>query len=111
MGHDDFAVCDAAKTVVICDIEGAEGELLDPIAAPGLTRADVLVEVHEGMRPASLALLTARFEASHRIQRIDRVLRPDRLPGWTEDLSDLDRLLLLWEWRSSPTPWLWMEAA
>jgi len=24
-------------------------------------------------------------------------------------LGDLDRLLLLWEWRSTPTPWLWMR--
>jgi SAM-dependent methyltransferase len=109
--HADFAVCLGAKTVVICDIEGAEGELLDPVAAPGLMRADVLVEVHEGMRPGLLAILTARFSASHRIRRIDRVLRADRLPDWAEDLSDLDRLLLLWEWRASPTPWLWMEAA
>jgi hypothetical protein len=27
-----------------------------------------------------------------------------------QELSDLDRLLALWEWRSGPTPWLWMEA-
>jgi SAM-dependent methyltransferase len=107
----DFALCETAKTVVICDIEGAEAELLDPMAAPGLLRADILVEVHEGMRPGLLAQLTTRFGASHRITRIDRTLRPDRLPAWAEDLSDLDRLLLLWEWRASPTPWLWMETA
>lgn len=107
----DFALCEAAKSVVICDVEGAEAELLDPMAGPGLLRADILVEVHEGMRPGLLALLTSRFGASHRITRIDRALRPDRLPAWAEDLSDLDRLLLLWEWRASPTPWLWMESA
>lgn len=107
--HADFALCLAAPTVLICDIEGAEADLLDPAAAPGLRQADILVEVHEGMRPGLLADLTARFATSHRITRIDRTLRPDRLPPWAEDLSDLDRLLLLWEWRASPTPWLWME--
>ncbi len=107
--HADFVLCDRVRTVVICDIEGAEGDLLDPVAAPGLASADILVEVHEGMVPGLLAKLAARFASSHRITRIDRVLRPDRLPGWTEDLSDLDRLLMLWEWRASPTPWLWME--
>lgn len=40
---------------------------------------------------------------------LDRAMRPDLLPGWTETLSDLFRLVLLWEWRASPTPWLWME--
>jgi SAM-dependent methyltransferase len=107
--HADLALCSDAETFVLCDIEGGEGALLDPTKAPGLTHADILVEVHEGMRPGLLATLTARFEPTHRVTRIDRVLRPDLLPDWAETLSDLDRLLLLWEWRASPTPWLWME--
>lgn len=109
MTHGDFALYAAAPTFILCDIEGAEAELLDPARAPALARADILVEVHEGMRPGLLATLTARFAASHRITRIDRGLLPDLLPLWAEELSDLDRLLLLWEWRASPTPWLWME--
>ena len=107
--HADLTICAAAPTFILCDIEGAEAELLDPAQAPALGLADILVEVHEGMRPGLLASLTARFAASHRITRIDRELRPDLLPDWAETLSDLDRLLLLWEWRASPTPWLWME--
>ncbi len=107
--HADFALCAQAGTFILCDIEGAEGDLLDPSRAPGLEEADVLVEVHESMRPGLLAALRGRFEATHRITRIDRTLRPDLLPAWAEGLSDLDRLLLLWEWRSTPTPWLWME--
>jgi hypothetical protein len=31
------------------------------------------------------------------------------LPEWMEGLSDMDRLLALWEWRTGPTPWLWMQ--
>ena len=31
------------------------------------------------------------------------------LPDWMAEMSDLDRLLALWEWRTGPTPWLWME--
>lgn len=106
----DLALCAQAPTFVLCDIEGGEADLLDPRLAPDLARADLLVEVHEGMRPGLLATLEGRFAATHRITRIDRGLRPDLLPPWAETLSDLDRLLLLWEWRASPTPWLWMEA-
>lgn len=109
MSHDDFAICRTQPTVVICDIEGAEFDLLDPIAAPGLCHADILVEVHEGMRPGLLQTLQDRFAATHRIHPIGRKIDGSGLPGWTETLSDLDRLLLLWEWRASPTPWLWME--
>ena len=107
--HADLVLCAAAPTFVLCDIEGAEGALLDPALAPALVEADLLVEVHEGMRPGLLAALTARFAPSHRVTRIDRTLQPDLLPDWAETLSDLDRLLLLWEWRATPTPWLWME--
>ncbi len=109
MDHADFAVCRGQPTVLICDIEGGEGELLDPVAAPGLLHADILVEVHEGMRPGLLALLQARFAATHKITRLDRRLDDSAMPPWADGLSDLDRLLLLWEWRSTPTPWLWME--
>ena len=94
---------------MLCDIEGAEGTLLDPSLAPALAGSDLLVEVHEGMRPGLLATLTERFAATHRVTRIDRALQPDLLPDWAEALSDLDRQLLLWEWRATPTPWLWME--
>lgn len=109
IGPQGFDRCLAAPTVVICDIEGAEDGLLDPTLAPGLCAADLLVEVHEGQHPGLLDRLSARFASTHRITRLDRRLAPEALPAWTEALGDLDRLLLLWEWRASPTPWLWME--
>lgn len=109
-GHLDFDICAAGRSVVICDIEGGEDALLDPLAAPGLIRADVLVECHPGLAPGVTERLIARFAPTHRITRIDRKLDDHALPGWMEELSDLDRLLALWEWRSGPTPWLWMEA-
>jgi hypothetical protein len=108
--HPDLAICADQPTVIICDIEGAEGTLLDPIAAPALTRADILVEVHEGMAPGLMASLTGRFDATHAITPIGRKLDDTGLPDWTEGWSDMDRLLALWEWRSGPTPWLWMQA-
>jgi hypothetical protein len=107
--HADLACCSDAPTFILCDIEGGEATLLDPVLAPGLADADMLVEVHEGMRPGLLSALSDRFKPTHRITRIDRSLRADLLPAWAERLSDLDRLLLLWEWRATPTPWLWME--
>lgn len=107
--HSDFAVTARQPTVVLCDIEGAEIYLLDPEAAPGLLQADILVECHDSFDPGISATLTRRFAATHTIRRIDRALNPSALPGWMEELSDLDRLIALWEWRAGPTPWLWMQ--
>lgn len=96
------------RTVIFCDTEGAEEVLLDPAAAPGLLAADLLVEVHEGMKAGRKDLLLARFGATHDCRVIGRRVDAAGLPDWAEGLGDLDRLLLLWEWRSTPTPWLWM---
>lgn len=108
--HADFDICTGAGgALVICDIEGAEDELLDPQAAPGLAHADILVEVHEGLKPGLLARLQDRFAPTHRVTRLDRRLAPDALPPFAQGWSDMDRLIALWEWRAAPTPWLWME--
>ena len=98
------ALCDP-QTVIICDIEGAEGDLLDPTHAPRLAQVAILVETHGA---AVLDRLQARFAPTHAITRLDRVATTDSLPEVAEAWSDLDRLLALWEWRSQPTPWLWM---
>ena len=105
----DFDGLIAGRTLILSDIEGEEVALLDPEAAPRLREADLLVEVHEGMRPGALDLLERRFSRSHSVRRINRRLTDEGLPDWAEGLSDMDRLLLLWEWRATPTPWLWMQ--
>lgn len=108
MHHGDFDMCHTARAVVICDIEGAEADLLDPIRAPGLLAADILVETHDCITPGLSQLIARRFAASHNVQVIGRALDGRGLPPWMESLSDLDRLIALWEWRTGPTPWLWM---
>jgi len=107
--HGDFDICLSARTVVICDIEGAEDSLLDPARAEGLLGADILVEVHDCDSPGLSEAIAGRFSPTHRVTKLHRHLEADALPNWMEDLSDLDRLTALWEWRKGPTPWLWME--
>ena len=108
MAHGDFDICHAQNTLVLCDIEGAEDDLLDPTKAQGLLAADILVEVHESFQPGLSKAIAARFQATHHLQRIGRKLDDSALPDWMENFSDMDRLMALWEWRGGPTPWLWM---
>lgn len=96
------------KAVIICDIEGAEDGLLDPDQHSALRDCPILVEVHDCFAPGLSGRIAARFAASHEITCIDRAMGAADLPDWMAGLSDLDRLLALWEWRSGPTPWLWM---
>lgn len=106
----DFGRFAGERTLVICDIEGAEVELLDPEAAPALRQMDLLVECHDCLRPGISGLLSGRFVNSHRIERVEQQVLPVDLPKEFRTVSDLDRMLAIWEWRSGPTPWLVMTA-
>lgn len=107
--HSDFDICRNARSVVICDIEGAEDDLLNPARAEGLRAADILVEVHDCDRPGLSDIIAKRFSSTHQVTKLHRRIEAGGLPDWMEEFSDLDRLTALWEWRKGPTPWLWME--
>ena len=71
-GWEDFATFQDEKVFLICDIEGAEGDLLDPEQAPALLDFDLLVEVHDGPQSSHLHdLLVERFRNTHSIESID----------------------------------------
>lgn len=109
---EDFAAYTGQKVLVLCDIEGAERDLLDPVAAPALAGMDLIVESHECLIPGITRLLMDRFAATHEIAVVeDNGQRPfSNTPGWFNNLAHLDQLLVVWEWRSGPTPWLVMKA-
>lgn len=108
LAGEDFARFAGRRAVVICDIEGAEDALLDPAAYPALAGMDVLVECHDCFKPGMSKLLGGRFQASHRVELFERQLLPFELPPLFDRVSDLDRMLAVWEWRAGPTPWLFM---
>ncbi len=109
---EDFANYSSGRTLVFCDIEGAELDLLNPDIAPALKQMDIIVEAHDCLIPGAADELTKRFAPSHNIERVhDNGLRNlDITPSWFDSLAHLDQILATWEWRSGPTPWLVMTA-
>lgn len=106
-----FADYTGQKCLVLCDVEGAEKELLDINACPEMRKLDFIIESHECLVPGITDELISRFSHTHRITKIldigsRRVVNP---PEWFVNLSHLDQLLATWEWRSGPTPWLVLE--
>lgn len=107
----DFSAYAGQDVLLMCDIEGAERELLDPEVAPALKGMDIIVESHECLIPGITQLLIERFKATHDITLVQddgqrQLVRP---PEWFLSLAHLDQLLATWEWRSGPTPWLVMK--
>jgi hypothetical protein len=111
-GPEDFAQFADEKTLVMCDIEGAEQELLDPQLAPDLAGMDIIVESHECIIKGLTQTLIGRFSVTHKITLIqDKGQRQfEVLPKDYENWANLDQLVATWEWRSGPTPWMVMKS-
>lgn len=107
----DFARFAHHRTLVFCDIEGDEETLLDPQAWPALSGMDILVEIHDFLKPDLSRRLAERFAASHTITLLDSALTiPAQLPAFLAQASHLEQFLAVWENRPGPTPWAVMCA-
>lgn len=106
---EDFQAFADRRCLVVCDIEGAEDDLLRPDLAPALAGMSLIVESHEVYRPGITARLIERFEGTHDIERLDMGPRTLPLPPWFADKNHIDQLIAIWEWRAGPTPWLVMR--
>ena len=105
------AIGDSNDVLVICDIEGAEVEVLRPDAVPSLKRADLLVEMHDIVRKGCSDAIRQRFAATHDIEVI-----PTRKRGAGDfpagvDLDPKQRQTCMDEGRGPiPMTFFWMRA-
>lgn len=106
----DFAKFPAGQTLVFCDIEGAEEDLLDPVKYPALAHLDIIVEMHDSDKPGTSERILKKFEPSHDISLIENKPPVIELPDNLKTLPELDRFLLFYEGRMGPTPWAVMIA-
>jgi len=101
-------------TLMICDIEGAEIDLLKPYDCDSLNKIDLLVEIHDLPGDNRIAKeITARFSQSHNI----KIVNYSNREKWVnQNLSNrvfcgASREWLLRmtdEYRISGQTWLWM---
>jgi hypothetical protein len=114
---DSDALCKRIKahsSLVICDIEGFEVELLDPLATPALKCADILVEVHPGAGMSARCvgdLLRTRFCKTHQIDTIESRRRdPESMSHlFRRELKIEELLMAMDERRAQVQTWLWMR--
>ena len=57
-------------TLVICDAEGSEAYLLDPLRIPALQATHILVEMHDLIVGGLSEVICERFKATHLIEQI-----------------------------------------
>ena len=113
--HDlEVVLTRAESPVIVCDVEGNEEFLLDPVTVPSLRKSTILAETHDFVTPGLTNELRARFEPSHRIRLIRQERRSrTEFPWRTLGTALLPGSYLDWavsEWRPVPMTWLWMES-
>lgn len=93
-------------TVVVCDIEGAEGLLLDPATAPALNQSTLIVELHDCLVPGVSEVIRSRFAATHTMDEVSAeeraCLRLEALAGYAAD----EQALMLSEHRVPGQSWI-----
>jgi hypothetical protein len=104
------------RSLLICDIEGQELQLLQPRICPALAACDVLTEVHdvESLSAADVAdAIARRFQDTHEIQVVEPRARDlgfycDNVCAGRLTLEDLEASID--EHRRGTQKWLWMRA-
>lgn len=96
------------RSFVMCDVEGYEIELIDPIKSPLLKSAVMIVETHENVFGGyTIEDLIERFKGTHSIQVIETQKRTyDDLPFRIKDPWTLKQVQ---EGRSGPQSWLFLK--
>jgi len=97
------------RTLIICDVEGAETDLLQPSRLPALHRTDFIIEIHDSAGQNSiLEELQRRFSATHESSVIlSRPREPQDFPADLQvGLNDEIKLEAMNERRVKGLRWL-----
>lgn len=99
------------KTLIVCDCEGFEGEILDPKKVNNLKNVQTLViELHDFAVPNIKQILTDRFSKTHNVTVIKfRHSTVNNYPFLKEMTNKLDRYNILYERADQEMEWLVME--
>ena len=100
-----FAEFCTEKTLIVCDIEGMEKQILDPVLYPALEGMDMVVELHDCIDPSISGELTRRFAGSHDIKMAENDRLTVTFPPLFKELAAIDQVIAAWDGRSGPTPW------
>lgn len=95
-------------TLVLLDCEGCENNVADPNRVPSLTRAVLVVELHDFLVPGTSERVIARLQATHDVKVISARSRfPVACPTLMElpGLNEVQRELAVNELRPAPMQW------
>jgi hypothetical protein len=112
--HDALVACLAGAphdSLIVCDIEGGELELLDPELIPRLKNIPILVELHRSAHPSIKEIFLSRFGSTSTITVLTSQSRQiEDFPANFENgvLQVNEKLACMFEFRPERMEWLWI---
>lgn len=104
-----FALRGQSKELIICDVEGFEKELLDPVLLPRLRDVNILVEVHDFVDINISSTLRERFADTHEIRCFQSVGRKVADLPVISGFSTNEMMCVASERRPCTMEWFWMK--
>ncbi len=98
------------RTLIVCDCEGCELQLLDPALAPELKKSDLLVELHDTIDPRITPTILSRFTLSHEITLVDSGERDPTAFPILRNFDHLTQRTAVAEFRDAPMQWGYLQA-
>ncbi len=102
--HAELARLDLADAFLLSDCEGFEVDLLDPARVPGLDGCQLLVELHDAIRPGARETIVARFSGRHVSVLRSSPRDPAAFPALA-DVLEADRAAALYDARGLRMEW------
>jgi hypothetical protein len=97
-------------SLIVCDCEGAEVEILNPNAVDHLSSCDMLVELHDFIDASISSTMQRRFADTHDVRLIDsRARDPEAYPA-VSFLTKLEQRVAVAEFRPANMQWAFMRA-
>jgi SAM-dependent methyltransferase len=98
------------RTLVVCDCEGCEFELLRPEIVSGLDKTDLLVELHDFINPRIKSTLVSRFELTHHVLIIETKQRMAANYRALDGFNAQTQLFALAELRGAHMEWAFLRS-
>jgi hypothetical protein len=97
-------------SLIICDCEGYETELIDADRCPELRSCDMIVEAHDFISPGASQTIAKRFAATHDIEVIEIQPRDPVTYPWLTIFPESERAAAILEVRNGNLRWLVMTS-
>jgi hypothetical protein len=98
------------STLVICDCEGFEAEILDLNLVPRLSQCDILVELHDLIVPGVSQLIDQRFKETHKITYYSEAVPHASAYPVLNGMKKFEASLAMNEKRGGKMQWAFMES-